>query len=590
MSLSPEISTIEGADTFRTVEGSSIRAEMAWLDGPSGVKEQGTCTEGPPGTWEAPSSPIQQYRHERGAGYKLPQICTPILSGRCVAKIPDKGSVPPSEGNEVRRDGRRGVGAAHSTADAGEPVPWDPVEGRGSRITEPSEGKMTNTSGLEGVSTKRRRIAELARKAPEMVLTTLAHHIDMYWLHEAYRLTRKDGASGVDGLSANEYAENLEENLRSLLERAKSGTYHAPPVRRVHIPKGRGSETRPLGIPTFEDKVLQRAVTMVLESVYEEDFYNFSFGFRPGRSAHQALKHLWDGAMSINGGWVIDVDIRRFFDTLNRKCLREILSERVRDGVLLRLVGKWLNAGVLEDGSLTQPKTGTPQGGVISPLLANIYLHTVFDRWYAEDVAPLLKGRAVVVRYADDLVLIFEEEEDARRMMRTLPKRFARFGLALHPEKTRLVPFRRPRHRDRGKDLNKRGEPGSFDFLGFTHHWGRSRRGFWVVKQKTAKARLARTISSIDDWCRRYRHEPIVEQHRALEQRLRGHYAYFGLTGNSRSLQNVFQAVRRSWRKWLGRRSGKAKRSWEWYMNLSGYYPLPPPRVVHSVTCNAAKP
>src|SRR3990172_5790224 len=306
---------------------------------------------------------------------------------------------------------------------------------------------MTETSGSTPISTKLERIAKLAREAPGMALTTLAHHIDIDWLKEAYRRTRKDGATGVDGQTAEEYAVNLEGNLRELLERAKSGAYRAPPVRRVHIPKGDGSQTRPIGIPAFEDKVLQRAVAMVLEAVYERDFLDCSYGFRPGRSAHQALEVLQHETVCMAGGWVLEVDIRKFFDTLDHGHLSEILCRRVRDGVLLRLIGKWLNAGVLEDGQLSHPEAGTPQGGVISPLLANVYLHEVLDVWFERDVKPRLRGGAFLVRYADDAALVFSREDDARRVMEVLPKRFGKYGLALHPEKTRLVEFRRPDRR-----------------------------------------------------------------------------------------------------------------------------------------------
>jgi group II intron reverse transcriptase/maturase len=261
---------------------------------------------------------------------------------------------------------------------------------------------MTETLSSTTVSTRLERIAKLAREIRDRPLTTLAHHIDVEWLREAYRRTRKDGARGVDGQSAEEYAKHLEENLRSLLDRMKSGTYRAPPVRRVHIPKGDGSETRPIGIPTFEDKVLQRAVAMVLEAVYEQSFYDCSYGFRPGRSAHDACEAQWTAVMQMGGGWILEVDIRKFFDTLDHEHLRTILSQRVRDGVILRLIGKWLNAGVMEHLVLSHPEAGTPQGGVISPLLANIFLHEVLDVWFANDVRPRLSGRAELVRYADD--------------------------------------------------------------------------------------------------------------------------------------------------------------------------------------------
>ena len=270
---------------------------------------------------------------------------------------------------------------------------------------------MAGASKPVDVSTKQQRIAELARQSPEMGFTSLAYLIDIEWLHEAYRRTRKDGAVGVDGQDGEGYAANLMGNLQSLLDRAKSGTYRAPPVRRVHIPKaGSATETRPLGIPTFEDKVLQRAVVMVLEAIYEQDFKDCSYGFRPGRSAHRALDSLWRQTMGMGGGWIVEVDIRKFFDTIDHGHLRDFLKRRIRDGVLLRLIGKWLKAGVLEDGCITYPDAGSPQGGVVSPLLSNIFLHYVLDDWFEREVQPRLKGRSFLIRYADDFVMGFSYE------------------------------------------------------------------------------------------------------------------------------------------------------------------------------------
>jgi RNA-directed DNA polymerase len=250
---------------------------------------------------------------------------------------------------------------------------------------------------------KQQRIAELAKRSPQMGFTSLAYLMDIGWLHEAFQRTRKDGAPGVDGQTWTQYATNLEANLQSLLDRAKSGTYRAPPVRRVHIPKaGSTTETRPIGIPTLEDKVLQRAVVMLLEPIYEQDFSTGSYGFRPRRSAHQALDDLWQQTMNVGGGWILEVDIRKFFDTLDHAHLRAFLRRRVLDGVLTRLIGKWLQAGVMEEGSVSFPDAGSPQGGVISPLLANVFLHYVLDEWFAQEVQPRLRGRAHLVRYADD--------------------------------------------------------------------------------------------------------------------------------------------------------------------------------------------
>jgi RNA-directed DNA polymerase len=416
----------------------------------------------------------------------------------------------------------------------------------------------------------------MAKAMRGVPLTTLAHHIDIDWLREAYRRTRKDGARGVDGQSAAEYGRNLEENLQSLLGRAKSGMYRAPPVRRVHIPKGNGSETRPIGIPTFEDKVLQRAVAMLLEAVYEQEFHDFSYGFRPRRSAHDALEILQSGAVKMAGGWVLEVDIKKFFDTLDHAHLRTILGQRVRDGVILRLIGKWLNAGVLEGTALSQPESGTPQGGVISPLLANIYLHEVLDEWFVRDVQPRLEGRAVLVRYADDFVFVFARKIDAERVLDVLPKRFGKYGLTLHPDKTRLVPFRRPDRDDRGDD-----GPGTFDLLGFTHYWALSRNGKWVVKKRTAKDRFSRTLRRIGEWCRAHRHDDVEAQHRAISQKLRGHYAYFGVTGNNDALARIWYETTAIWRKWLSRRSQKGRLTWEKMLRLLERFPIPVPRIVH---------
>lgn len=431
------------------------------------------------------------------------------------------------------------------------------------------EGKNVGTSSPNNVSTKQQRIAELA-KVERRALTTLAHHIDIEWLEEAFRRTRKDGAPGTDGVTASEYEPQLRGNLQRLLDRAKSGTYRAPAVRRVFIPKGDGQK-RPIGIPTFEDKVLQRAVHMVLEPVYEQEFYDCSYGYRPGRSAHQALKSLREQMMEMRGGWLLEVDIKSFFDTLDHRHLQELLRLRVRDGVLLRLIGKWLNAGVQHEGQLSRPEAGTPQGGVISPLLANIYLHEVLDDWVEKEVKPRLGGSCFLIRYADDVVMGFAREDDARRVLDVLPKRFGRYGLTLHPEKTRLVRFEKP--------TDGKPEPESFDFLGFTHLWGKSLTGYWVIKRQTAKSRFTRSLNRIREWCRRRRHAPIPEQHQHLCAAMRGHYRYFGLTGNSVALARFAYEVNRVWQKWLGRRSQRGLR-WDVFNQLLNRYRLPAPRLI----------
>lgn len=442
---------------------------------------------------------------------------------------------------------------------------------------EPKEGTMTETLLFENISPRLHRVARLAREDRTRALLSLSHHMDLGLMREAYERTRKDGARGVDDGGAEEFARNLEGNLLSLLDRAKSGTYRAPPVRRVHIPKSDG-KTRPLGIPTFEDKVLQRAVAMVLEAVYEQDFMDCSYGFRPGRSARQAVHTLWQGLMGMGGGWVLEVDIRKFFDTLEHAHLREILSKRVRDGVIARLVGKWLNAGVMEDGAISYPESGTPQGGVISPILANIYLHEVLDVWFYEEVRPRLEGKAFLVRYADDFVIVFSEERDARRVMDVLPKRFGKFGLALHPDKTGLVRFERPEPSDDDGDDDGAGrrDPRAFDFLGFTHHWVKTRKGGFAVALRTAADRFRRTLHRITAWCQSHRHDPIAEQARVLAAKVRGHFNYFGQPGNARRMSLLRHQVEQIWWKWLGRRSQRPL-WWHQMALILRRHPLPRP-------------
>jgi len=436
------------------------------------------------------------------------------------------------------------------------------------------EGKMTGTPSPDGVSTKLQRIAKLAGEAPDMAFTTLAHHIDIGFLRAAYRRT-PNKAPGVDGVTKRAYGENLEENLRSLLDRFKSGRYHAPPVRRRHIPKG-GGKTRPIGIPTLEDKVLQRAVAMTLDAVYEQDFLDCSYGFRPGRSAHEALQRVWKEIMDIGGGWVLEVDIKSYFDNIDHGHLRSFLDHRVRDGVLRRLIDKWLKAGVLEDGNIYYPHAGSPQGGVISPLLSNVYLHEVLDKWFQTEVRPRLKGWSALVRYADDFVIIFKRKEDALSCMDVLPKRFGRYGLATHPDKTRLVEFRPPSGGS-GKGT------GTFDLLGFTHFWGKSRKGRWIVKKQTAKDRYRRALKRTSDWCMRNRHMKVPLQHRVLKYKMQGHYNYYGVTGNMPALKRFWHEVERIWSKWLNRRSSKRHLPWDRFKLLLARYPLPRPVVVHSI-------
>ena len=413
-----------------------------------------------------------------------------------------------------------------------------------------------------------------------MALSSLHQVIDLEWLKEAYRLTRKDGAPGIDGVMANEYAANLEANLLDLLDRIKSGRYKAPPVRRTYIPKTDGSR-RPLGIPTFEDKVAQRAIVMALEAVYEQDFLPCSYGFRPGRAAHQALQALRTAIMSQRLRWVLDIDIVKYFDSISHSHLRDFLDRRVTDGVIRRMIDKWLKAGVLEDGLLRHATEGSPQGGVISPCLSNIFLHHVLDEWFELEVRPRLKGRCTLVRFADDAVMAFEDSLDAKRVLGVLGKRLARYGLTLHLDKTRFVDFRD----SRSNGTNHPETDGtSFTFLGFTHAWGKSRAGKNVVRQVTAKSRYARALAAVTDWCRSNRHQTIRDQHAHLTMMMRGHYAYYGISGNIKRLRWYAYQVVRIWKKWLSRRDRRRRLHWDRLNDLLTRHPLPAARIVHRYT------
>jgi len=395
-------------------------------------------------------------------------------------------------------------------------------------------------------------------------------------MQEAYRQTRKDGAAGIDGVTAQAYEANLEVNLQDLLDRIRSGRYVAPPVRRAYIPKADGSQ-RPLGIPTYEDKVAQRAIAMLLEPIYEQDFLTCSYGFRPGRSAHEALHALRTAFMAQGLRWVLDIDIVKYFDSISHSNLRCFLDRRVTDGVVRRMIDKWLKAGVLEDGTTSRTTEGTPQGGVISPLLANIYLHYVLDEWFETVARPRLKGRCILVRYADDAVMAFEDHLAAKRALAALRKRLGRYGLTLHPDKTRFVDFRFKRP---GGERHPATDGTTFNFLGFTHVWGMSREGKNVVRQVTAKDRYARALASVSEWCRDNRGLSVAAQHAHLSKMVRGHFAYYAITGNGRRIRWYLHQVERIWKKWLSRRGG-GNYLWSRLRAFLDRHPLPTARIIH---------
>jgi RNA-directed DNA polymerase len=476
----------------------------------------------------------------------------------------------------VKHDEHTGVGAARSTDEVGEPLSAGLDGGKERPGYGPKKGKTTETLCSGDVTTKLRRIAELASTDRQRALTSLAHVIDIEWVREAYRRTRKGGAPGVDRKSAEDFASDLEGNLAKLASCLRAGTYRPSPVRRVHIPKGNG-KSRPIGVPTFEDKVAQRAVSMLLETIYETEFLGYSYGFRPGRSAHEALVELQRRPTYWMKCWVIEADIESFFDSIDHGMLRSVLDRRVRDGVVRRLIDRWLNAGVMESGRLMFPDEGTPQGGVISPLLANIFLHDVLDLWFERDVRPRLSSKATLIRYADDFVLLLHDEKDVSRVMSALAKRFTRFGLRLHPDKTRALSFDSPASGKPRAQVTR-----SFDFLGFTHYWAMSRKGKWVVKQRTAGTRFTRALRAVKERCYRMQHSPLADQYRTLCLLLRGHYGYFGITGNGDAIARFRHEVVRHWGRALARRN-RRRFAWARFKATLARYPLPAARVLRSV-------
>ena len=421
--------------------------------------------------------------------------------------------------------------------------------------------------------TKFQKVVERAKRDPNARFNSLAHLIDVNTLRTAFRGLGPGAAAGVDGVSKAAYAVNLEANLEALHARLKAGTYRHREILRVEIPKGKG-KTRPIGISCVEDKIVQGALKAVLEAIYEQDFVPGSYGFRPGRSAHDAIREVDRMVYRDRIRWIVEADIRSFFDTIDRRHLRGMLSIRVADGAIMRLLGKCLQAGVLDGEVFTRPEEGTAQGSIISPLLGNVYLHYALDQWFEQVVRPRLRGNARLIRYADDFILGFERKEEAEKVMAVLHKRMAKLGLALHPDKTRLVDLRRPR-------LAKKSGKGSDSlvFLGFTIFWKRTHRGTTTLRMKTRKASFQRAIKALGDYCRRHRHRPLEEQHAALRSRLLGHYAYFGVTGNQRCLGALLYFATRIWHKWLRRRGQRKPITWERFTKYLEKFPLPQPRI-----------
>jgi len=419
------------------------------------------------------------------------------------------------------------------------------------------------------------RLTELAKEDSGRKFFSIAHHLTPEKLYEAFMSLRKDASAGVDGVTYREYEERAWESIQKLHERLKDGTYRAQPLRRIYIEKEDGRK-RPISIPSLEDKILQRATVTLLNAIYEQDFLDCSYGFRPGRGAQDALDEVGRVICRKPTAYVLELDIASYFDSIVREQLMEMIEKRISDASILRLLRKWINVGVVDEGRLLVSETGTGQGQIISPLLANVYLHFVLDQWIETEVKPRLKGQAFAIRYADDGLLCFERREDAEKVLAVLPKRFAKYGLTLHPEKTRLVKFGRSALAQAELDGTK---PETFDFLGFTHKGVRSRRGKFTVHVKTMKKRLRRSLQAVAEWCRRHRHDEVAQQQRTLNAKMRGHYQYYGRPTNYRSLWQFYRSVRGIWKKWLNRRTRGRTLTWARYAQLLHRHPLARPRI-----------
>jgi RNA-directed DNA polymerase len=429
------------------------------------------------------------------------------------------------------------------------------------------------------MSTELERISKLAREDRQLKFLSIAHLLTPEALMEAYKSLRKDASAGVDGVTYGEYQKEAGRKLQELHERVKAKRYRAQPLRRIYIPKENGKQ-RPISIPALEDKILQKATVTLLNAIYEQDFYSGSYGFRPGKSQQDALNEVGRIICRRPIGWVLEADITGYFDAIVRKELVEMIERRVKDGSILRLIGKWINVGVIDEGRLLTSETGVGQGQVISPLLANLYLHYVLDEWFEQEVKPRLRGEAHEVRFADDFILCFQYKEDAERVLEVVRKRFAKYGLTLHPEKTRLIEF--------GKTVVEKAErpggkpPETFDFLGFTHIATRNRRGYFTINVRTMRKRLKRSLKAVADWSKEHRHHTLDEQREALNKKLEGHYQYYGRPTNYGSLWRFYRVVRRIWKESLNRRTRGKTVTWEKFGHIEARYPLRLPRITQA--------
>ena len=439
---------------------------------------------------------------------------------------------------------------------------------------------MPYTERENNTPTKLALISQRARREPKFRFTSLAHLLNEGFLKACYYELGRDRASGIDGVTWKEYGERLDETLKELVVRMKAKRYKPQPVKRAYIPKNK-TEKRPLGIPVLEDKIVQKGITRILEAIYEADFLDCSYGFRPKRSCHQAINVVDKTIMTKPVNHIIEADIKGFFDNVSHDWLMKFLQVRINDPSLLLLIRRFLKAGYVESDRLVLTSQGTPQGGNLSPILANIFLHYVLDLWVEKKIRPQLRGAVQLVRYADDFICMVQYADDAQRIERALRERFAKFDLELHPEKTRTISFGRY-ERENAKRQNRK--PNTFDFLGFTHYCDTTRKGKFMVNRKTSRKKFRAKLAAMNTWLKAIRnYKKVKEWWPALRVKLRGHYQYYGVSGNMRSLQRFYWLTVRMVYKWLNRRSQRQSFNWERFQNYLEHYPLPKPRVVHNL-------
>lgn len=456
-------------------------------------------------------------------------------------------------------------------------TPEESMEGNRAANGKLASRNAPRAQDRQGALTVLERVGQRAKQKKGERFENLLSHIKVPLLKEAYNRLKKDAAPGVDGVTWRKYGENLDARLRDLQDRVQRGSYHPQPVRRVHIPKGDGS-TRPLGITALEDKVVQQAARMLLEPIYEQEFLGFSYGFRPGRSQHKALDALAVAIMR-TVSWVLDADIRSFYDTIDHGWMQKFVEHKIADRRMVRLLMKWLHAGVMEDGALREVEEGAPQGAGISPLLSNIYLHYALDLWAQQWRKQHARGEVYIVRYADDIVMGFQYEQDARAMRTAMTERLVKFGLELHPDKTRVIRFGRYARKDCERDGRKR--PETFDFLGFTHIAGEARQGGFQLQRRTSRKKRAAKMLTLRAEMRLRMHDPPRAQHRWLCAVIRGHCQYYGVPTNARALVTFRRHVEQAWHRQLQRRSQRARWDVEKIKRFEARYPLPVPHVVH---------